>query len=89
MNHHLRKLSFFSLTLLCGGGGCNKLFLLTLFSLKQVVSINTPSEMFEYIEEDKVTTEMGGTLEFDANEWTQHRSVSTRLEKVIELYSTK
>ena len=48
------------------------------------MSINTPSEMFEYIEEDKVTTEMGGTLEFDANEWTQHRSVSTRLEKVIE-----
>ena len=35
--------------------------------------------MFEYIEEDKVTTDMGGTLEFDANEWTQHRSVSNLL----------
>ena len=49
----------------------------------QVISIDSPPEMFEYIGEDKITTDMGGTLEFDANEWTQHRSVS--YSEIIEM----
>lgn len=31
--------------------------------------------MFDYISEDQITTDVGGQLEFDANEWTQHKSV--------------
>ena len=43
----------------------------------QVISVNSPSEMYDYIEDSSVTTDVGGTLEFDATEWTQHRSVSS------------
>jgi hypothetical protein len=32
--------------------------------------------MFEYIEAENIPVEMGGKLEFDANEWTQNRAVS-------------
>ena len=41
-----------------------------------MVSIDTPEAMFEYIDAENVTTDMGGELEFDAMEWTQNRSVS-------------
>lgn len=41
----------------------------------QVVLCNEPAEMFDYISEDQITTDVGGQLEFDANEWTQHKSV--------------
>ena len=40
--------------------------------------MNSPSEMYEYIDDACITTDVGGALEFDANEWTQHRSVSTQ-----------
>ena len=47
----------------------------SLLSLLQVVLCNEPTEMFDYINEDQITTDVGGQLEFDANEWTQHKSV--------------
>ena len=31
--------------------------------------------MFDYVDADMVTTDMGGSLEFDAQEWTQNRAV--------------
>ncbi|XP_048744729.2 guanine nucleotide exchange factor DBS-like isoform X3 [Ostrea edulis] len=40
----------------------------------KVVLCNEPSEMLDYISEDQITTDVGGKLEFDANEWTQHKS---------------
>uniref|UniRef100_K1PGD3 Putative guanine nucleotide exchange factor MCF2L2 n=1 Tax=Magallana gigas TaxID=29159 RepID=K1PGD3_MAGGI len=40
----------------------------------KVVLCNEPAEMFDYISEDQITTDVGGQLEFDANEWTQHKS---------------
>lgn len=40
----------------------------------KVVLCNEPVEMFDYICEDQLTTDVGGQLEFDANEWTQHKS---------------
>ena len=47
----------------------------SLLTLLQVVLCNEPTEMFDYISEDQITTDVGGQLEFDANEWTQHKSV--------------
>ena len=40
--------------------------------------MDTPEQMFEYeyVDPSCVTGDMGGQLEFDANEWTQNRSVS-------------
>ncbi|KAH3806394.1 hypothetical protein DPMN_134715, partial [Dreissena polymorpha] len=40
----------------------------------KVVSMDTPEEMFDWVDAEMVTTDMGGQLEFDANEWTQNRS---------------
>ena len=37
---------------------------------------NEPKEMFDYIEPDQLTKDVGGELEYNANEWTQHKSVS-------------
>lgn len=45
--------------------------------------MDTPEAMFDYIASEFVTTDMGGQLEFDANEWTQNRSVSD-LEKICK-----
>lgn len=55
--------------------------------LLQVVLCNEPVEMFDYICEDQLTTDVGGQLEFDANEWTQHKSVRTSTTFIQRLYS--
>jgi len=38
---------------------------------------NEPDQLYEYIDPAMLTSEVGGQLEYDANEWTQHRSVRT------------
>ncbi|XP_053404393.1 guanine nucleotide exchange factor DBS-like isoform X2 [Mercenaria mercenaria] len=52
----------------------------------KVVSLDTPESMFDYIAPEYVTPDMGGQLEFDAIEWTQHRSAvekfSSNTEKI-------
>jgi len=40
-----------------------------------VLSIDSSEKMFDYVDADMVTTDMGGSLEFDAQEWTQNRAV--------------
>lgn len=55
----------------------------------QVVLCNEPAEMFDYISEDQISTDVGGQLEFDANEWTQHKSVRiSTLQLVIKEHSS-
>ncbi|XP_052783921.1 guanine nucleotide exchange factor DBS-like isoform X3 [Mya arenaria] len=58
----------------------------------KVVSIDTPEEMFAHISADMVTTDMGGNLEFDAEEWTQNRSAlekfSSNTEKIALTLTT-
>ncbi|XP_060592948.1 guanine nucleotide exchange factor DBS-like, partial [Ruditapes philippinarum] len=39
----------------------------------KVVSLDSPEAMFDYVAPEFVTPDMGGNLEFDANEWTQNR----------------
>ncbi|XP_021347383.1 guanine nucleotide exchange factor DBS-like isoform X3 [Mizuhopecten yessoensis] len=52
----------------------------------KVVMCNDPNQMFEYIDPSQLTKEVGGQLEYDANEWTQHRAAvekfSTNTEKI-------
>lgn len=37
------------------------------------------SEMGNYIDPSQLTTDLGGELEFDTLEWTEHRSVSSKI----------
>ncbi|KAK3596722.1 hypothetical protein CHS0354_025019 [Potamilus streckersoni] len=52
----------------------------------KVVSISSPEEMFEYVDASQMTSEFGGSIQFDPMEWTQHRSAvekfSSNAEKI-------
>jgi hypothetical protein len=50
----------------------------------QVVSLDSPEAMFDYVAPEFVTPDMGGNLEFDANEWTQNRCVSFLIETAFK-----
>ncbi|XP_062575742.1 guanine nucleotide exchange factor DBS-like isoform X1 [Saccostrea cucullata] len=54
----------------------------------KVVLCNEPSEMLDYISEDQLTSDVGGKLEFDANEWTQHKSAVEKFASNTEKMGT-
>ncbi len=43
----------------------------------QVVLCDNADELRDYVDPAMLTTDVGGALEYDPNEWTEHRSVST------------
>ncbi|XP_059163634.1 guanine nucleotide exchange factor DBS-like isoform X3 [Physella acuta] len=54
----------------------------------KVVLCDSPKDMEDYIETAQLTLDVGGELEFDASEWTEHRSAVEKFSKNTAQIST-
>jgi hypothetical protein len=44
----------------------------------QILMLNSVDELYEYIDKDQLTADLGGTLVYNNHEWIQHRAVNFR-----------
>ncbi|XP_050389701.2 guanine nucleotide exchange factor DBS isoform X1 [Patella vulgata] len=51
----------------------------------KVVLCDTVSDIFEHIDKSQLTIDLGGELEYDPNEWTEHRSAVEKFHTNIDV----
>ena len=54
-----------------------------ILSLPQVILCDSPKDIEEWVDMGQLTSDVGGELDFDAHEWTEHRSVRKSLLRSI------